>query len=308
MSQALVGQAITNPSPGSVAPVKIDNYICTLALEENEFGDNLPVIPKAARTERNKILYHLKIRAKLTKNDNGKPVPGYKFSIIFNRTTDRVETKGTTNTDGELTFTLITRVPGELELKVSTSGITMPRFQIKLEEAWYESPFLITGYNVCDEQDFSGELVEGRGLDEKHKDDFLYGAAGVAMQGTGKTTQGRYVRLKNKPGGWQTNAKGTPQRLANPSAAEFSYAHGIHGKYDDLKEVYSIAVDKNIIPKKARVEIEGLGERVADDSGGAIDLYHIDSFLGSGKAVVKAWLKGGINGTERKVKYLGFSK
>lgn len=128
------------------------------------------------------------------------------------------------------------------------------------------------------------------------------------MQGTGKTVDGKYIRLDNKPGGWEKNLKGSPVRLANPSAAVFKYAKGVHGKYDDLKENYSIAIDKNVIPKKAEVDIDGLGERVADDSGGAIDLYHIDNFLGSGKTVVKAWLKGGINGTQRRVKYIGIIK
>ncbi|WP_296941972.1 3D domain-containing protein [uncultured Massilia sp.] len=308
MSEVIVGQANTNLTPGSVAAVKIDDYICTLGLEENEFGDTLPIIPTTARTERNKILYHLRIKATLTRQTDGSPVPSYKFSIRSNRASDRIESKGQTNAQGEVTFTLVTREPGELELTTPTVGISLLPFSIKLQQAWYESPFLITGYNVCDESDFSGQLVEGKGLDEKHKDDFLYGAAGVAMQGTGKTTQGRYVRLNNKPGGWQTNKKGSPERLANPSAAEFAYASGVHGKYDDLKENYSIAVDKAVIPKKAKVEIDGLGERVADDSGGAIDLYHIDNFLGSGKAVVKTWLKGGINGTKRRVKYLGNSK
>lgn len=308
MSEVLVGEANTNSAKGSVAKVKIDDYICTLAVEQNEFGDTLPVIPTAARTERNKILYQLKIKAKLTRQADGSPVSSHKFSIKSNRTGDRVESKGQTNAQGEVTFTLVTRESGELTLDTSTAGITLSPFPIKLQEAWYESPFLITGYNVCDESDFSGQLVEGKGLDKKHKDDFLYGAAGVAMQGTGKTTEGKYVRLNNSPGGWQKNKKGSPERLANPSAAEFAYASGIHGKYDDLKENYSIAVDKAVIPKKAKVEIEGLGERVADDSGGAIDLYHIDNFLGTGKAVVKAWLKGGINGTKRRVKYLGASK
>jgi len=309
MPEALVGQANANPVPGSIVKVKIDEYICTVVIEQNEFGDTLPIIPTAARTERNKILYQLKIKAKLTRQTDGVPVSSHKFSIRSNRTGDRIESKGQTNAQGEVTFTLVTREPGELELSTSTEGITMPTFKIKLKEAWYESSFLITGYNVCDESDFSGELVEGKGLDEKHKDDFLYGAAGVAMQGTGKTTEGKYVRLNNKPaGGWQKNKKGSPERLADPSAAEFAYASGIHGKYDDLKENSSIAIDKAVIPKKAKVEIEGLGERVADDSGGAIDLYHIDNFLGSGKAVVKSWLKGGINGTKRRVKYLGGSK
>lgn len=305
MSDVNVGQGITNPNEGSVVTVKIDDYICGITLEQNKFGDTLPIIPTSARTERNKILYQLKLTAKLTHRIDGKPASNHKFSIRSNRATDRVESKGQTNTQGELTFTLSTREAGDLELNISTAGITMAPFPIKLKEAWYESTFLITGYNVCHEDDFSGELVEGNGLDEKHKDDFLYGAAGVAMQGTGKTTEGKYVRLNNKPGGWKKNKKGSPEWLENPSAAKFAYANGIHGSYDDLKENYSIAVDKNVIPKKAKVEIEGVGERVADDSGGAIDLYHIDNFLGTGKAVVKAWSKGGINGTKRQVKYIG---
>ncbi|WP_322403674.1 hypothetical protein [Massilia luteola] len=57
-----------------------------------------------------------------------------------------------------MTFTLITREPGKLELTVQTAGITMPSLKIKLHEAWYESSFLITGYHVCEEDNFSGEL------------------------------------------------------------------------------------------------------------------------------------------------------
>lgn len=308
MPEVRVGQSTTNSTPNSVATVRISDYVCTLQLEENEFGDTLPTIPTDARTERNKVLYRLKIRAKLTQQADKKPVSGHKFSVRSNRASDQVESKGQTNAQGELTFTLTTRDPGELELTTPTAGIMMAPFVIKLQEAWYEKSFLITGYNVCNESDFSGPLVEGSGLDEKHKDDFLYGATGVAMQGTGRTTEGRYVRLQNKPGGWQKNEKGRPVRLENPSAAKFAYATGIHGNYDDLIEKSSIAVDKFVIPKKAKVQIEGLGERVADDSGGSINLYHIDNFLGAGKAVVKDWLKGGINGTERRVKYLGIAK
>lgn len=308
MAEVIIGQAKTNSTPNSVVKVSVSDHICTLSLEANRFGDTLPIIPTTARTERNKVHYHLNIKARLSRQADGSPVSGYKFSINSNRDGDRVESKGQTNADGEVTFTLVTREPGELELSTSTAGIAMSPFSIKLQEAWYESPFLITGYNVCDERDFSGPLVEGKGLGEKHKDDFLYGSAGVAMQGTGRTTEGKYVRLQNKPGGWLQNKKGNPERLANPSAAQFAYATGVHGAYDDLEEGRSIAVDKSIIPKKAKVVIDGLGQRVADDSGGAIRLYHIDNFLGSGRAVVTAWLKGGINGTERRVKFLGIDK
>lgn len=105
-------------------------------------------------------------------------MPDKSFSLKSNRNEDRIELKGKTNNQGEITFVLVTREPGELELTPATADITMPKFSIELQEAWFESPFLITGYNVCDENDFSGALVEGKGLEGKHKDDFPYGAAG----------------------------------------------------------------------------------------------------------------------------------
>lgn len=286
----------------------LDNCLCTLVLEKNEFGDTLPIITTDSRTEQDKVLYHQEIKATLTRKFDGKPLSDKRFALKSNRHVDKVDSNGKTNSQGEITFVLVTREPGELELSAATAGVTMNKFLIKLQEAWFESPFLITGYNVCDENDFSGQLAEGKGLKEKHKDDFLYGAAGVAMQGTGITTEGKYIRLVNKPGGWEKSPKGSPVRLANPSSAVFAYAKGILGTHDVVKEDYSIAVDRKIIPKKAKVEIDGLGERVADDSGGGIKLYHIDNFLGSGKAIVKAWLRGGINGTHRRVKYLGITK
>lgn len=61
MPEVQVGQANTNSTEGSVAKVKIGDYVCSLSLEQNEFGDTLPIIPTSARTERNKILYELKL-------------------------------------------------------------------------------------------------------------------------------------------------------------------------------------------------------------------------------------------------------
>jgi 3D (Asp-Asp-Asp) domain-containing protein len=307
MSEVLVGQALTNPVPNSVTAVKIDEYICVLKIEQNSFGDLLPIIPTTARTERNKVLYQLKLRAKLTRHVDGKPVPDYKLKIQSNRTSDQIEVNGNTNKEGEISFTLRTREAGELELMTNTAGITMANFPVKLSEAWYESPFLITGYNICKEDDFSGDLVDGNGLNEKHKDDFLYSATGVAMQGTGIATNGKYIRIVNKPG-WKNNSKGNPERLEKPDSAIFAYATGFHGKFADITEDHSIAVDIKIIPKKSKLEIDGVGLRMADDTGGGIKLYHIDNFLGSGKAVVKAWLMGGVNGTNRRVKYLGVNE
>lgn len=307
MSDAIAGQAHTNPIPNSVITLKIDEYICSLSREQNSFGDFLPIIPLNTYTERNMILYELKLRAKITRRVDGAPVSDYKLKVQSNRINDQIEMKGNTNKEGEITIILRTRQAGDLELSTNAPGITMAKFSVMLSEAWYESPFLITGYNICKEDDFSGELVDGNGLNEKHKDDFLHGASGVAMQGTGIATDGKYIRIVNKPG-WRKNSKGNPEKLEKPDSAIYAYATGFHGKFADIEENRSIAVDPRIIPKKGRVEIDGVGLRIAEDTGGAIKLYHIDNFLGSGKAVVKAWLKGGINGTKRRVKYLGVSK
>jgi 3D (Asp-Asp-Asp) domain-containing protein len=161
----------------------------------------------------------------------------------------------------------------------------MQIFPAKLREAWYESPFLI-GYNICKEYNFLEDLVDRNGLSEKHKDDFLYSATGVAMQGTGIATDGKYIRIANKPG-WEKNSKGNPEKLEKPESAIFAYSTGFYGKFADITENNSIAVDVRIISKKAKVEIDGVGLRIADDTGGRIKMYHIGNFLGSGKAVVK---------------------
>lgn len=307
MPETLVGHGLTNPVPSSIVTVKIEEYICNLKIEENIFGDTLPIIPTASRTDRNRVLYQLTLRARLTRHVDGKPVPDFRLSIQSSRPNDQIKISSNTNGQGEVTLTLSTREPGELELSTTSTGVTMAEFAIKLREAWYESPFLITGYNICKEDDFSGDLADGNGLNEKHKDDFLYSATGVAMQGTGVATDGKYIRIVNKPG-WKNNSRGHPEWLEKPSSAIFEYTDGFHGKMGDIIENHSIAVDIKIIPKKGKVEIDGVGKRVADDTGGAIKLYHIDNFLGSGKAVVKAWLKGGVNGTKRRVKYLGSSE
>jgi 3D (Asp-Asp-Asp) domain-containing protein len=232
-------------------------------------------------------------------------VSGQKFSIKSNRPNDRVESNGMTNKDGELIFTLTSRDSGLLKLDSGTANVKLSGFEINIKEAWYESNFLITGYNVCLEVDFSGALVEGNGLNEKHKDDFLYGSKGIPMQGTGKDTNEKVITVIGMSSGWHHNARGNPDRVENPLAVTFRYTDGVHGAFGDVKENDSIAVDPSVIPKKAKVDIDGVGLRWARDKGGKIKGYHIDNFLGFGNDVVIEWLKGGVNGTHRRIKYLG---
>lgn len=292
MSDVSVALAATNSVIGSVVPVKIDGMICVIEIEKNEFGDTLPIIQKKSRVEKNKILYHLTIKAKLMLTNGGRVVVGHDLKIQSNREKDNIKCNGRTNKDGEMLFVLESRDAGLLRLCVMTPGISIYNPEIVLKDAWYQTVFLITGYNVCAEEDFFGTLVDGSGLDEKHKSDFLFGAAGIPMQGTGMALDGRYIRLNSMAGGWHRTTAGHPDRVNAPASISFSYSSSVMGAFGEVRENRSIAVDPTVIPKNARVFIDVLGERFADDRGSAIKNYHIDNFLGCGKSVVAAWLRG----------------
>lgn len=304
MAEVLVATANTQTITGSVSRAIVEDLICTLTIQTNQFNDELPIIPTSSHTEGNKVLYQQKLKATLVQHADGKPIEGHVILIVSNRPEDHIVVSGNTDSKGEAIITLETRSPGSLELTTKTPGVTLTKLTLTLKEAWYQSTFLITGYNVCDEADFSGPLVDGAGLAEKHKKDFLYGAGGIPMQGTGKSGD-RYIRLQSMSGGWHHNAAGHPDQVNNEAKVTFAYATGAIGAFGSVTENHSIAVDPNVIPKHGKVSIDGVGERYADDRGSAINGYHIDNFLGAGKAVVTTWIHGGINGTQRTVKYLG---
>lgn len=174
------------------------------------------------------------------------------------------------------------------------------------KEAWYEARFKVTGYNVCLEDHFDGELVEGNGLDEKHKRDFLFSVAGIPMQGTGKASNGKLIGLKAMKGKWHRNAKGNRDYAEGEDDVELLYQSGYGGKWKSAQVEHSLAVDPRKIPPLSKLNIESVGNRSADDTGSMIVGYHIDNFLGAGKEVVTTWLKSGLSGTERRVKFLGY--
>lgn len=305
MTETIIATANTNPVSGSEVKITVNDIVCSIKIEKNKFSDTLPVIPSNARVRNGKILYRLKLKACLTMHSSGAKVSDHSLRIKSNRPADSIIIHGKSDANGELIFTLETRDSGAVELNVTTSGVTSPTFKISFKDAWYEELFLITGYNVCDENDFSGPLVAANGLQEKHKEDFLFSARGVPMQGTGKDSDGHYIALAQLLGGWHRNSRGAPDRVASQTGTSFRHVQSVQGKYGPVTENHSIAVDTSIIPARAKVNIEGVGTRYADDKGSAIQTYHIDNFLGAGAAVVKAWIRGGVNGTRRQVKYLG---
>jgi 3D (Asp-Asp-Asp) domain-containing protein len=301
-----VGTAATNQQSGSVKQVVVEDLLCSLSAIPNALGDTLPIIPSGSNVQGGKVLFQMIFRAHLTQRADGKEVAGHALAITSSNGSDKISYPFATDAHGHLTITLETRDQGERNLTTSTAHVTLMPLNVSVGEAWYQGTFQITGYNVCDEDDFSGKLVDGIGLSEQHKSDFLYSAYGIPMQGTGKTSDGKYVRLASMRGGWHLSDKGHKDRVNDPTEVSFAYADGVQGAFGSVSENHSIAVDPNIIPPNSRVNVNGIGDRSADDRGSGINGYHIDNFLGGGTAVVKAWKSGGINGTQQRIKFLGY--
>lgn len=303
---AAVATGNTNTRPGSTVIVDVNDLILTWEIQDNAFGDKLPTIPRESRVEHGKILYRLKIKAILRSRSTSGPVASRSASFKSDRAGDKVlVSSATTDANGVVIVTLESRENGTLILSVMDHDITAIPLGITLSDAWYESAFLITGYNVCNESDFNGPMVLAPGLGDQHRDDFLNGARGVVMQGTGMALNGRYVRPTHVGTRWRSNAHGHPARLEDPQAVTFAYSADVLGAFGTVSENHSIAVDPTVIPSRARVEIEAVGVRHADDRGSRVLGYHIDNFLGAGNAVVQAWTHGSINQTQRRVKFLG---
>jgi len=310
MSTAVqVATGTTNTTPGSVVIVNVTDLLLAWEIQDNAFHDKLPIIPTASRVDHGKILYHLTVKVTLHRFSTGELVAGHPLSIKSNRAHDTITLASPiTDATGSILVTLETRDKGDLSLTVTGSpDITDSTctFPITLGEAWYESNFLITGYNVCDEADFTGALVAANGLGDQHRQDFLYGARGVVMEGTGQALNGQMVRFVSMTGGWHHNNAGHADHLNNPDTATFAYTDAVTGSFGPVTVNHSIAVDPTVIPPRARVNVDAVGDRHADDRGSQVLGYHVDNFLGAGVAVVTAWLHGPVNGTQHKIKYLG---
>ena len=296
--------AVTNTTPNSMVVVKVGKNTISWEIPDNLFGDKLPVIPSSSRVQHGKVLYRLPIRATVT-TLSGNALAGRTLSISSNRSHDTIKIGGPTDSSGCASFILETREPGDLIISCTDQDTTAKALTINIKEAWYESTFLITGYHVCFESDFTGEPAFARGTNDFHKKDFLYSARGVVMQGTGKASNGRYIRPTQVNSGWHRNNRGNRDYLDNPDGVAFAYTDSVQGAYGPVTENHSIAVDPNVIPKRAEVDIEMIGHRFADDTGSAIIGHHIDNFVGAGAAMQAAWESGSVNNTQRKVKFIG---
>ncbi len=134
--------------------------------------------------------------------------------------------------------------------------------------------FSITHYTFALEDDprYAGDkLVSVKGLEEndKHKEGFMFGPRGVIMQGTGFTSQKRYITIDWGKGG--------------PKGRNTHFTYNIGGAGGVPAEWKTIAVDRSVIPLGSQVEIEiykDMGPFIAKDTGRGVKGKHIDVFIG----------------------------
>lgn len=238
-----------------------------------------PIIPDASRVSAGCVQYRSDLTGTVTKA--GQPLAGVALQFRSNR--DGADTftqpAAATNASGVATGQVKTRKQGTASISAANSDIaTTSPASINFTRAAYETPFRYTGYYIPAESEANGAPVRACGLDRAYPVDFLFGR-GVTMQGTGQTTDGRYVQADYE--------RNRDEHLTGMNRC-FRYvdcAYGASGRCVVANQ--SIAVDRTIIPMGANVELQGYGARRADDTGGAITGYHIDLFLGAGRAVLQ---------------------
>lgn len=149
---------------------------------------------------------------------------------------------------------------------------------------WFDTQFQVTHYQIAIESDFDGSFVTANGIEGTYREDFLYSATGVCMQGTGQTLAETFIRYDH--GGYWVNCdgertdppdweNGPPYWIGNPEDVWFAPdGGGACGR--GVTPGTSVAADLSVLPCGTDIFIDGIGLRRIDDTGPAIVGYHID--------------------------------
>jgi 3D (Asp-Asp-Asp) domain-containing protein len=259
------------------------NQIATITATE-------PIIPRNSTLVNNCVQYRSDLTGVVTKS--GQPQAGINLRFQSDRNTGGATPDAITQptrATGTATGRIATRRQGMANISDDTPDVETPSpAAITFQAANWEAPFFMTAYIIANEADFAGQTVTNPcGLTGTYRRNFLYGN-GVLLQGSGQALNGDIITID-----W--NASGQPLNQNNVCFTVTDCARTASGVC--ALAGTTIAVDRTVIPMGASVNIERVGDRVAQDTGGAIRGYHIDVFRGFGRAAMQGW--GNFHGTVR---------
>lgn len=249
-----------------------------------------PIIPRNSALTNNCVRYRSDLTGVVTQNNQ--PLAGVNLLFESDRGTPPdtfTQPSHATDATGTAAGQVATNRQGVAHIKAANADITTPNpAAITFQAANWESPFLMTGYILANEADYNGPTVTNPcGLQGTWVRTFLYGN-GVLMQGSGQDLNGNIITID-----WANSG-----RPVNQNTVCFTITDCPHTASGAcLQAGTSIAVDPAVVPMGASVNIENVGTRVAQDTGGAINGYHIDVYRGFGHAAMQGW--GNFRGTVR---------
>lgn len=146
-------------------------------------------------------------------------------------------------------------------------------------KAQYEKTFYCTAYTTVLENDYNGTKVPAPGIaDATFKQDFL---EATKLNGSGKASSGKYLHY---------NSGTSKYEYSSPQTATGTTPQA--GKTIAVDPYYIPRARPSAVWKRATVSIAGVGNRVAEDGGGAITGYRIDVYAGVGKSSLVGWTNG----------------
>lgn len=189
-----------------------------------------------------------------------------------------IKTSGYTDSSGVGYIYLDVRGATRVNVTVTINNYKQTLNFNTVESCKYESSFRVTGYITCLESDYTGGKVSAKGISGKtFKSDFL---KAVKLNGSGVADNSVNIYYNKSTSSYSLGSAKTATGTT-PTAGR------------------TIAVDNYYVPmyrvsgsiyKRGRVNIEGIGIRTAEDSGGAIKKYHIDVYLGGwGKSLCQVF-------------------
>lgn len=198
-------------------------------------------------------------------------VAGVAATISSNRNAtapvDTITQPPPTDGTGHATGHLTTRLLGPIVLSTSAASFPSSSSSLLVQEANFQSTFLITAYYTPREADYNGKDVAACGVSGTFKAGFL---KDIKIEGSGLAVDGRYIAYNKDTACYYEDT--CPRTSSGVCAADN----------------HTAAVSTNVMVFTTNVNIAGVGDRTAEDVGDLVNNYHIDNYVDT-KAAYKKW-------------------